>query len=131
MENSSACFIILPGFAPDNMPGLHLKEILEEKGFAAIATNFYGERSVEDFSLLSIEDCQKNIADLISTSKKRYKNVFGIGISLGGALLLEYAKKENGLDAIVSIGSPFKLKNKRKIKNKILLISCMFYQIIL
>jgi esterase/lipase len=115
MENSSACFILLPGFAPDNVPVLHLKALLEEKGFAAIATNFYGEKSVEDFSLLSIEDCQKNITDLISASKKKYKNVFGIGISLGGALLLEYAKRENGLDAIVSIGSPFKLKNKRKI----------------
>ena len=115
MENSSSCFIILPGFSPDNIPVLRLKELLEEKGFSAIATNFYGNTSVEDFSLLSIEDCQKNIADLINSAKKKYKNVFGVGISLGAALLLEYAKKENGLDAIVSIGSPFKLKNKKKI----------------
>lgn len=115
MDNSSSCFILLPGFAPDNIPVLHLKELLEKKGFSAIATNFYGDTSVEDFSRLSIEDCQKNIADLIRASKKKYKNVYGVGISLGAALLLEYAKKENGLDAIVSIGSPFKLRNKKKI----------------
>jgi esterase/lipase len=115
MSHSSSCFIILPGFSPDNIPVLHLKELLEEKGFSAIATNFYGSAAVEDFSLLSIEDCQKNIADLINSSKKKYKKVYGIGVSLGGALLLEYAKKENGLDAIVSIGSPFKLRNKKKI----------------
>ena len=115
MENSSSCFIILPGFAPDNVPVLHLKEILEEKGFAAVASNFFGSEPVEDFSRLTIENCQKNMADLINASKKKYKNVYGIGVSLGGALLLEYAKKENGLDAIVSIGSPFKLRNKKKI----------------
>jgi esterase/lipase len=115
LENKSTCFILLPGFSPDNYPVQDLKEQLEDKGYQALASNFYGPDKITNFSDLTSQDCQDNICAMIAEAKKKYETVVGIGISLGGALLLEHAKKNENLDAVISIGTPFKLKNVRLI----------------
>jgi esterase/lipase len=110
------CFIILPGFAPDDFPAQAIKKSLHKQGYKAIAANFWGTFKVDNFSDLTIEQCQAGVAKLIKDTAKEYKHVIGVGISVGGALLLEYAKNNNHLDCLVSIGTPFKLKNRRLIK---------------
>ncbi len=107
------CFLLLPGFSPDYKPVLTLKRALEKRGYAAIANNFFGDLVVDDFKKLTIKQCQKNISDIINQACLKYDRVIGIGVSLGGALLLEHAKTTNNLYGIVSIGTPFKLKYRR------------------
>ena len=104
------CFIVLPGLSPDSLPVVPIKTYLEEQGYSAIVTNFCGDNTTTDFSKLQIEDCLKNIGALIKKAKRQYSHVAGIGISLGGALLIEHAKTHSDLDFIVSIGTPFKLR---------------------
>lgn len=112
----STCFILLPGFSPDNYPVLELKRMLEAKGHAAIASSFYGTEIIRDLTHLAMEDCLQNLSQIIREAKKNHDRVFGIGISLGAAILLEHAKKEKNLDGIVSIGTPFKLKHQKLIR---------------
>jgi esterase/lipase len=113
--NKKICFILLPGFAPDNVPVLGLRDVLKKHGYEVIATNFFGDIDVTDFSYLTSGDCIANISKIINDASSKYDSVFGIGISLGGALLLEHAKNHHNLDGIVSIGTPFKLKNEKLI----------------
>jgi len=115
-NNPSNCFILLPGFSPDNFPVLELKRMLEAKGHAAVASSFYGTEIIRDLSHLTMEDCLRNLSRTIRKAKKNHDRVFGIGISLGAALLLEHAKKEKDLDGIVSIGTPFRLKHQKLIR---------------
>lgn len=115
-SNSSTCFVLLPGFSPDNVPVLNLKKHLEKRGHTAIASNFYGEKEISDFATLTINQCQDNLYRIIRAAKDKHNKVIGIGVSLGGALLLDHAKKENNLDAIISIGTPFKVKNVKLIR---------------
>ena len=115
IDRSQLCFIILPGLAPDPLSVIPIKTYLEEQGYPAIVTNFCGDNTTTDFSKLSIEDCLENIAALVREAKKRRPIVVGIGISLGGALLIEHAKTHSDLDFIVSIGTPFKLKKAKLI----------------
>jgi esterase/lipase len=112
-SHQKTCFILLPGFAPDYSPVLALKRTLEKYGYAVTATNFFGDIIVEDFKKLSIQECQENISDIINRATLKYDRVIGIGVSLGGALLLEHAKTKNNLYGIVSIGTPFKLKYRQ------------------
>jgi esterase/lipase len=114
-DTQKICFILIPGLAPDNYPVLGLEKILKDRGFEVIATNFFGNVGVDDFSQLTISQCIDNISSLINKAAVEHEAVFGIGISLGGALLLEHAKNGNKLDGIVSIGTPFRLKNKKMI----------------
>ena len=114
--NEKICFILLPGFAPDAVPVLDLGKILRNKGYGAITSNFFGEVEVDDFANLTAEGCLNNITKIIDEAAEKYECVYGIGISLGGAFLLEYAKNKNKLDGIVSVGTPFLLKNKKLIK---------------
>ena len=107
---SKTCFILLPGFAPDHIPVLPLKEALEKRGYIAVASTFFGDQTFEYFSQLTMEKCHNHVSQLIRSAKQQYERVIGVGVSLGGALLLEYAKTNNGLDGIVSIGTPFRLK---------------------
>lgn len=110
IPNSQICFILLPGLAPDPIPVLRLKLALENRGYVAIASNFFGEKTIDNFSNLTIDQCKDGISELIKEARKKYHKIIGIGISLGGALLMEHAKKDTDLDAIISIGTPFKLK---------------------
>jgi hypothetical protein len=48
---------------------------------------------------------------VIDEISRESEAVFGIGISLGGALLLEHAKNHKNLAGIASVGTPFRLKN--------------------
>ena len=118
MKNNTEkiCFILIAGFAPDETPVLELKKALEKRGYDAIAKGFFGNMMNQDFHLFTADECIKNISKLIDDTKYKYDKVFGIGISLGGAFLLEYAKKKNNLDGIVSIGTPFRLKKQRLIR---------------
>jgi esterase/lipase len=112
LDKQKTCFIILGGFARDTRPILPLKNHFNSRGYlAVIASNFWGEGQVSDFSEITLEKCLRGVGDLIRTAKSKYELVVGIGISLGGALFMEYSKKESGLDCIISIGTPFKLKN--------------------
>lgn len=106
------CFILLPGFSPDNFPVLGIKKQLEDLGYDTIATSFWGTNEKVNFSALTYEECERGITSLVASACERYKYVIGIGISLGGALLLEQAKKNRKLHCVVSIGTPFKLLNR-------------------
>jgi esterase/lipase len=113
---SQICFVLLPGFSPDFVPVLDLKTSFERRGYHVVATNFFGNAAVDDFAELTIEQCQKEIASLIADQAKKYQKVIGVGISLGGALLLEHAKTSGNLHGIVSIGTPFRLKLRSMIR---------------
>jgi esterase/lipase len=52
---------------------------------------------------------------LVKLAKQKFPVVIGIGISLGGAFLIEHAKNNFDLDCIVSVGTPFRLKNRKLI----------------
>ncbi len=108
--HSKIYFILLPGFSPDHIPVLPLKESLERKGHTALASTFFDDHTFEYFSQLTMEKCHDHVSQLIRSAKQQNKLVIGVGVSLGGALLLEYAKTHNDLDGIVSIGTPFRLK---------------------
>ncbi|GEM_PF-3243666 len=112
-EKSKIHFILVAGFSSDNQEVLGLKNILEGVGYSASAVSFYGPKIINDFTHLTEKDCVAHISKVVSDVSTRYEKVFGIGISLGGALLLEHAKKNSNLAGIVSIGTPFRLKNKR------------------
>lgn len=105
------CFVILPGFDQDNTPVLKIQEELERLGYTAVAKGFWGGDSAV-FSRLTIEESTAGVTALIKDLKQKYTQVVGIGISLGGALLLEHAKKNTDLAFIVSVGTPFRLKYK-------------------
>ena len=110
-KRSDICFLLLPGFAPDAIPVLKLRDVLTKQGFPAVATNFFGDQKVKDFSKLTIEETKSGVSALVDDLAGKYEKVIGIGISLGGALLLEHAKKKNKLSGIVSIGTPYRVKN--------------------
>jgi esterase/lipase len=112
MDRKNVRFVLVAGFSADHMEAMGLKKSLEKRGFGADAISFYGDGYIDDFTDLKISDCIANISGFINQSSEKYENVFGIGISLGGALLLEHAKDFNNLQGIASIGTPFKLKNK-------------------
>ncbi len=105
------CFILLPGFAPDDFPVFGIRNILEEKGYKVITSPFFGNLKPKDFSKLSEEDMLRGSFEVINNAAKKYKKIVGIGISLGGALFLEYAKQKN-LTAIISVGTPFRLSQR-------------------
>ena len=112
MDNrKDICFVLLPGFAPDDFPVFGLRNILEEKGYKVIASPFFGNLKLTDFSKLSEEDMLRGSFEVIDNAAKKYKKIVGIGISLGGALFLEYAKQKN-LAAIISVGTPFHLSQR-------------------
>jgi esterase/lipase len=110
-NKANICFLLVPGFAPEFDPISQLQKHFQEMGYSVVATNFWGEGSVDDFSKLTAEQCTENLKKLIAKLKLEYKFVIGIGISLGAAFLIEHAKTHRDLDYIVSIGTPFKLKN--------------------
>jgi len=115
-DKSKIHFVLVAGYSADEQEAAVLKENLAKQGFSADAISFYGEKYINDFTDLKISDCIKNISGLINKRAEEYENVFGIGISLGGALLLEHAKKKSNLKGIASIGTPFRLSNVRWIK---------------
>ncbi len=114
-EKSKPCFILLPGFAPDNFPVLPLKNHLESLGYPVVASNFWGRETRPDFFKLTLDQCLEGVAELIRETKNKYDQVIGIGISLGGSLLIEHAKNNSNLDSIISVGTPFKIRNRKLI----------------
>ncbi|HEX7586514.1 MAG TPA: hypothetical protein VF390_02690 [Patescibacteria group bacterium] len=115
-NNSKICFVLIAGFSSDSQQIWKLGDVLKLAGYSVVVSSFYGEAEVDDFSKLTEKECINNISALINKSADSYEHVYGIGISLGGALLLEYAKKETGLSGIVSVGTPFLLRNIRWIR---------------
>jgi esterase/lipase len=108
-------FVLVAGFSSDNQEVIGLKKMLEDKGYSASALNFYGSKKITDFTDLTEQECVDNLAQTIEKLAEKYETLYGIGISLGGALLLENAKRGNQLKGIVSIGTPFKLKRRQLI----------------
>lgn len=106
------CFFLVPGFGPDVLPVRLLGERLEGLGFPVVVSNFWGDMPVGDFAALSMEECATGIAAGLARTRVEHPRVVGIGISLGGALLMECAKTGSHLDYIVSIGTPLKLRNR-------------------
>jgi esterase/lipase len=111
-EKSKIHFILVAGLSADDKEAFELKKTLREKGYGSQTLSFYGEKYIDDFTDLKISDCLKNISETINKAAEKYNFIYGIGISLGGALLLEYAKTQNNLKGIISIGTPIKLKKR-------------------
>jgi esterase/lipase len=116
MDKAKIHFVLVAGLSSDHLEAMGLKESLGKKGLSAEAISFYGEGYMDDFTDLKIADCVANVSGFINRCVDRYEAVFAIGISLGGSLLLEHAKRSDNLKGIASIGTPFKLKNKAWIK---------------
>jgi esterase/lipase len=116
INNSKICFVLIAGFSSDAQQIWKLGDVLKLAGYSVVIGSFYGKTEVDDFSRLTEEECIDNISALINKATEKYERVYGLGISLGGALLLEYAKKENRLSGIVSVGTPFLLRNIRYIR---------------
>lgn len=119
-------FILLPGFSPDADSMIPLKKHLEESGYTATISNFWGDQNVSDFSELTFNDCMAGIDSLIKTACAEHKSVAGLGVSIGGALLMEYAKENPGLDFIISVGTPFRLRNRKWISLGIYLLPAFY-----
>jgi esterase/lipase len=111
IDNSKICFVLIAGFSSDSQQIWKLGDVLKLAGYSVAIGSFYGETEVDDFAALTERECINNISALINKAANNFERVYGIGISLGGALLLEYAKKEDGLSGIVSVGTPFLLRN--------------------
>ena len=109
------CFVLLPGFSPDSFPVAGIKKSLNSLGYDAVVSNFYGQKEINNFSLLTMDEAIENISQIINSISDQYSRVFGIGISLGGALFIEHAKNYANLDGIVSVGTPFCLRKKKLI----------------
>src|SRR5690349_14503400 len=100
MTEAKPCFILVPGLAPDTQPMLPLEKYLEDLGYEVLVANFWGEDDRTDFTRLTIADCQRGMRELVSRVKRDHELVVGIGISLGGALMLEDAKTHQDFDYI-------------------------------
>lgn len=114
METNTAKihFVLVAGFSSDHKEAYGLKASLLNCGYSAYALSFYGNGYRDDFTTLTAAECVSNISAYIDECCEKYEKVYGIGISLGGALLLEHAKTNRNLEGIVSIGTPFKLKKR-------------------
>jgi esterase/lipase len=108
--SSGICFLILPGLAPDPQSLEPMQEYFEEQGYTAVLADFWGDGPVPEFRSLTIDQCLAGIDVAVKKLRKKHSVVFGIGVSLGGALLIEYAKTHDGIDYIASIGTPFRLR---------------------
>ena len=115
MDKSKIHFIVVAGFSSDNLEAVKFQKCLENMGFSAQAVSFYGKGYRDDFSGITASECLENISKVINEASEKYEMVFGVGISLGGSLLLDYAKKNDNLQGIVGIGVPFKLRKIRLI----------------
>lgn len=130
LNKADFCFILLPGFSPDDVPVKGIKADIEKLGYAAVAANFWGVKPrgghapggndpAINLSTLTIEECKSGVTSLIDKARQKYKYVVGIGISLGGALLLEHAKEHDDLFCVVSVGTPFSIKNETTDSNRL------------
>jgi esterase/lipase len=126
--NKKFCFVILPGFAVSAMPIAPVENYIRSQGYLVYSSHFWGEQEIKDFSKLSLDDCIEGIHAFVQRVKKETdREIVGVGVSLGGALFIEYAKKYKDLDYIVSIGTPFKLKNRKLISIGLFLGSYVKY----
>jgi esterase/lipase len=108
-------FVLVAGFSSDHKDAYGLKYALEKRGYSAEAVSFYGGKYIDDFTEITLSDCLSNISSIINKAAEKHDFVYAIGISMGGALLLEHAKNCNNLGGIISIGTPVKLKKKELI----------------
>ena len=115
IPNNKIAFIILAGFSSTNRPVLGMQKKLIDMGYSAIALPFWGANKEVDTSKITAEQCHANISNAISKLAQNHDIVIGVGVSLGGAFLIEHAKTNSNLDYIVSIGTPFKLRNRNAI----------------
>lgn len=114
-EESKAHFVLVAGLSSDHQEPLGLKACLEKRGYTADAISFYGDGYIDDFTDLRIEDCIANVSAHINRCTEHSGTVYGVGISLGGTLLIEHAKRFDNLAGIASIGTPYELKSKRSV----------------
>ncbi|MDR3559552.1 MAG: hypothetical protein P4L62_01430 [Candidatus Pacebacteria bacterium] len=110
-DKSKIHFILVAGFSSDSEETFWLRDILREKGYGVTAVSFYGPKLRTEFASLTEDECIRNLAKVIDQVSEKNETVFGIGISLGGALLLEHAKNNKNLAGIASVGTPFRLRN--------------------
>jgi esterase/lipase len=110
-RNSKIHFVLVAGFSSDSEETFWLRDILREKGYGVTTVSFYGPDLRTEFASLTEEECIRNLTAVIDEISRESEAVFGIGISLGGALLLEHAKNHKNLAGIASVGTPFRLKN--------------------
>jgi len=115
IDKSKIHFVLIAGLSSDHKEAYGLKASLKKLGYSAYAISFYGKDYMDDFTNLTAAQCVENISKYIDDCCQTYDTVYGIGISLGGALLLEHAKTNNNLKGIVSVGTPFKLKKRELI----------------
>ena len=106
-------FVLVAGFSSDQREVLGLKNVLEKQGFSAEAISFYGEGLLDDFTDIQAHQCVENVTRFVNAAIEKHDAVYSIGLSLGGALLLEYAKKNHCLSGITSISTPFRLKRRK------------------
>jgi esterase/lipase len=115
LKKEDICFILVPGFDYDAEPVSRLDTYLRRQGYATRPTSFWGDGPM-DFSKLDMEECLEGLRRVIAETAMEYSYVIGIGTSLGAAMLLDCAKGDTSLSAVVSIGAPFRLKFRRTLR---------------
>jgi uncharacterized protein len=100
---SSECVIVLHGIADSHASALGFAPMFLEKGYSVLApdSRAHGESggNLVTFGVVEADDVVRWAAWLRSRGCRR---VFGLGESLGGAILIQAAAKEQVFDAIVA-----------------------------
>lgn len=107
--------IIAPGWfmTKDSKSFKKMSEILSKK-FDVVAMDFRGHGNSTGFYTFT----RKEINDLnavVNFSKENYKKIYLMGFSLGGALVLDYASKNEEINKVIAISAPTcfeKIENK-------------------
>ena len=104
-DGANVAFLLVHGFcaAPDEIASLG--QFLAEKGISSYAVRIAGhETSPEDLSKKSRHDWLKTASDGFDVVKSwNPRHLFIAGFSMGGALTLQLAAKEDDIDGIVLI----------------------------
>lgn len=110
-DGANVAFLLIHGFGADVDELASLGEELEKRGVASFAVRVAGHgTSPEDLATKTKEDFYESALEgLILVQSWSMEYVFVAGLSMGGALTLELAAKESGINGIVVFSPAVKL----------------------
>lgn len=107
--------ILAPGWfmTKDSSAFLSLAEALSEK-YDVISLDFRGHGRSSGFYTFSAKE-EGDLSEVINYSKEKYKKIYLIGFSLGGAISTLYCGKNDAVEKLVLVSAPTEF---RKIENR-------------
>lgn len=108
--------IIAPGWfmTKDSKSFKEMSEIFSEN-FDVIAMDFRGHGNSSGLYTFTRKE-SNDLSAVVDYASEKYKKIFLIGFSLGGALVLDCASKNERIDKVITISAPTCFK---KIENKV------------